>query len=207
MKAFLYTTIFEAVLVVVLALTSGKSESQKPIYKAIKNDTIPNPNVVDSIAILDSVYTEELNKVITSNKKMIEIITTIKQTDKKSQSPAKKPKKEIVDQDTAYTKNDYFNTAEDYISISQDTVNSILIIPVVKKKNLWQKFKSIFKPKNKDDGKIIESKILQLQAEKEKAPFWKKWWVKKLILFLQDLLIEILASRYEEEEEKLNKKK
>ncbi|MBK7882511.1 MAG: hypothetical protein IPJ81_00715 [Chitinophagaceae bacterium] len=55
--------------------------------------------------------------------------------------------------------------------------------------------------------KIIESKILQLQAEKEKAPFWKKWWVKKLILFLQDLLIEILASRYEEEEEKLNKKK
>ncbi|MBK7885112.1 MAG: hypothetical protein IPJ81_16005 [Chitinophagaceae bacterium] len=97
MKAFLYTTIFEAVLVIVLAaLTPGKSESQKPLYKVINNDTIPNPNVIDSIAILDSVYSKELDKVITSNKKMIEIITTIKQADKTSQSPIKSQKRKLL---------------------------------------------------------------------------------------------------------------
>jgi hypothetical protein len=150
MKAFLYTTIFEAVLVIILAaLTPGKSESQKPIYKVIKNDTIPNSNVVDSIAILDSMYSKELNKVIISNKKMVEIITTIKQDQKKSERTAKKPKKDISNTDTSDTKSDYFNTAEDYISIIKDTAYAVPNNPVIEKKSLWQKFKSIFKSKKK----------------------------------------------------------
>lgn len=42
---------------------------------------------------------------------------------------------------------------------------------------------------------IIETKIQELEEKKVKAPFWKRWWVQKIIDLLKEILIEWLSKK------------
>lgn len=150
MKIIFYTTILEIILMIFLsALEPKKSENNKTKPNIIKIDTIPTGNVIDTIAVLDSIYSTELKKFIKNNKKILEAVNTIKQNNKNLETPIKKSTEIKIYKDTIDTQNDRFNTAEDYTVIREDTTNKILILPVIKKKTFWQKVKSFFKSKKK----------------------------------------------------------
>ncbi len=42
---------------------------------------------------------------------------------------------------------------------------------------------------------IIEEKIQELEQKKAKAPFWKRWWVQKIIDVLKEILISWLSNK------------
>ena len=42
---------------------------------------------------------------------------------------------------------------------------------------------------------IIEEKIQELEEKKAKAPFWKRWWVQKIIDVLREILIKLLTDK------------
>lgn len=42
---------------------------------------------------------------------------------------------------------------------------------------------------------IIETKIRELEEKKIKAPFWKRWWVQKVIDVLKEILMQWLTQK------------